>query len=108
MKDNGILSETPGHPAPVDMKFTYDPANPVPTYGGSNLEIKCGPLDQRVVEARDDVLTFTTAALTSPVRVVGALKARLFVSSANVNDTDWTAKLSDVYPDGSSHLLNDG
>lgn len=92
----------------ANRTFSYDPTNPVPTLGGNNLEIPCGPKDQRPIENRSDVLLYTSEKLIAPLAVVGKLSVTLTVSSANVNDTDWTAKLSDVYPDGTSHLIQDG
>eukprot|EP00041_Stephanoeca_diplocostata_P004471 m.45537 g.45537 ORF g.45537 m.45537 type:complete len:563 (-) comp15135_c0_seq5:1057-2745(-) len=108
MQQNHMLSETP-RSAPGDhLSYLYNPTNPVPTIGGNNLEIKCGPEDQKPVLDRDDVLEFTTPELTTAVPVLGNLTATLFVSSSNVNDTDFTVKLMDVYPDGASHLIQDG
>lgn len=86
----------------------YDPTNPAPTHGGNNLEIKCGPLDQSEIEKRPDVLVFTTDVLDLPLAITGNITADIWVSSADVNDTDWTVKLSDVYPDGTSHIIQDG
>lgn len=92
-------------------KFIYDPRNPVPTYGGANLveliEGPAGPRDQRKVEARDDVLIYTSDVLDKPLKVIGKIKVVLYASSSAV-DTDFTAKLTDVYPDGRSILLCDG
>lgn len=88
--------------------YTYDPSNPVPTVGGNNLEIKCGPLDQTDTLSRKDVLTFGTATLEKPMALTGPLKANLFVSTSKANDTDFTMKLIDVYPDGRHILINDG
>jgi hypothetical protein len=79
----------------------------VPTIGGQNLTQAKGPMDQRKVEGRDDVLLFTSEALTAPVEVTGRISARLFVSS-DCPDTDFTVKLTDVYPDGRSMLVTDG
>ena len=87
--------------------YEYDPKDPVPTVGGQNLNIERGPYDQRDVEDRDDVLVFTTDMLTEPVWIAGPVKARLFVTSDCV-DTDFTVKLTDVYPDGRSMLITDG
>jgi len=89
------------------LSFQYDPIDPVPTVGGQNLNIKDGPCDQRLVEDRDDVLVFSSAVLDEPYEVTGRVVARLFVSSDCV-DTDFTVKLSDVYPDGRSMLITDG
>lgn len=88
--------------------YLYDPKKPVPTVGGNNLIIKCGPKDQRAVQARSDVLVYTSEAFKEPMAITGEMKATLFVSSKGVNDTDFTVKLTDVYPSGASHLLQDG
>ncbi len=87
--------------------YSYDPTNPVPTIGGGNLNIAAGPFDQRPVENRSDVLIFTSPVLEQPYEATGAIKARLFVSS-DCPDTDFTVKLTDVYPDGRSMLITDG
>jgi predicted acyl esterase len=87
--------------------YRYDPKDPVPSVGGQELGVPLGPMDQRRVEQRPDVLLFTTAALAEPLEVTGQLSARLFVSS-DCPDTDFTVKLCDVYPDGRSMLVTDG
>ncbi|MHB0998309.1 MAG: CocE/NonD family hydrolase [Armatimonadota bacterium] len=87
--------------------YKYNPDNPVPTVGGQNLIIEAGPYDQRKVEGRSDVLLFTTKPLTEPVEVTGRVKVKLWASSS-AKDTDFTAKLTDVYPDGRSMLVCDG
>jgi predicted acyl esterase len=87
--------------------YRYDPAKPVPTVGGAELGKDIGPKDQRKVESRSDVLVFSTDVLTEPVDVAGRLTAKLFVSS-DCPDTDFTVKLTDVYPDGRSMLVTDG
>jgi len=103
---NGSLQTT----VPVDthqFTYPYDPTNPVPTRGGGNLLIAAGPYDQRSVENRSDVLIFTSPMLEQPYEATGAIKARLYVSS-DCPDTDFTVKLTDVYPDGRSMLITDG
>jgi uncharacterized protein len=87
--------------------YTYDPKNPVPNIGGQELGVPLGPMDQRRVENREDVLLFTTDELSEPIEVTGRLTAELFVSS-DCPDTDFTVKLCDVYPDGRSMLVTDG
>ncbi len=91
------------------MEYKFDPLNPVPTIGGVNLALPCGPLDQNSVEEgqRSDVLTFTTAAFTEALYITGPVNMVLY-GSTSAADTDFTAKFTDVYPDGSSHLLGDG
>jgi predicted acyl esterase len=87
--------------------YRYDPADPVPTLGGRNLNIQAGPMDQQSLESRADVLVFTGDALTEPLEVAGPVTARLFVAS-DAPDTDFTVKLTDVSPDGRSVLVTDG
>jgi len=91
----------------ASKSFRYDPKNPVPTIGGQNLMISKGPKDQRPIERRPDVLLFETPPLERPVEVTGRVTARLWVASS-ARDTDFTAKLTDVYPDGRSMLVLDG
>lgn len=107
---DGVL--TPDAPGPdVADTFEYDPADPVPTLGGrmimpSSLNA-VGPVDQRPIEDRDDVLCFTTPVLEEPVEVTGHVSLELHVSSSAV-DTDMTGKLVDVFPDGRALYLTDG
>ncbi len=91
--------------------YTYDPADPVPTRGGAvccnPTVFPWGPLDQRPVEAREDVLVYTTRPLNNDLEVIGPVKVVLYVSSS-APDTDFTAKLVDVFPDGYARILSDG
>jgi putative CocE/NonD family hydrolase len=87
--------------------FRYDPKNPVPTKGGGNYRLPSGPLDQSELESRTDVVLFSTEALAAPVEVTGRVIANLYISS-NCPDTDFTVKLTDVYPNGVSRLVTDG
>ncbi|MBX7254996.1 MAG: CocE/NonD family hydrolase [Candidatus Hydrogenedentes bacterium] len=87
--------------------FAFDPANPVPTLGGANLALPAGPMDQRAIGARNDILKFYTEPLAAPLEVTGHVLLRLQISSTAV-DTDFTAKLVDVYPDGREMLFLDG
>jgi putative CocE/NonD family hydrolase len=89
-------------------EFVYDPNDPVPTAGGCNL-VGCpaGPHDQSQVEKRNDVLVFTSEALENELEVTGPVKVILYAAST-AKDTDWTAKLLDVYPDGRPFNLCDG
>ncbi len=109
-KGDGALSSSNPH-AEVPDHYVYDPAKPVPTMGGplccdsSNLEP--GARDQRSVEARDDVLIYSTPTLEQDLEVTGPVSAELFASSSAV-DTDFTAKLVDVWPDGFAQNLTEG
>lgn len=89
----------------VARTFTYDPADPCPTKGGCNLTIPSGPYDQRELLTRKDVLLFTGPVLAEPLETTGGVRAKLFVSST-APDTDFTAKLLDIYPAGDNrHIL---
>jgi len=104
--ENGDLSKTlPENDVPIT--YAYDPTNPVPNLGGQNLNLQPGPHDQTSVESRDDVIVFTGPILTEPYEATGPIKAHLFVSS-DCLDTDFTVKLTDVYPDGRSMVITDG
>lgn len=87
--------------------YRYDPENPVPTRGGANVHLEAGPMDQQGIEERSDVLLFTSPPLIGPLTIAGKLTVRLYVTST-AYDTDFTAKLTDVYPDGRSILIADG
>jgi len=87
--------------------FKYDPNDPVPTNGGSNLTLPAGPFDQRKIEERSDILVYTTTPLKEPVEVTGPIHLILYASSS-ASDTDFTAKLVDVCPDGTAWNLTDG
>ncbi|MBN1781570.1 CocE/NonD family hydrolase [bacterium] len=87
--------------------FVFDPEDPVPTAGGRNLNIPAGSRDQRSVEEREDVLVYTTEPLMDSLVITGPVYVTLFACS-DATDTDFTAKLCDVYPDGRSMLVADG
>jgi len=118
---DGTLSRTPPNETGSGTTYSYDPRSPVPTIGGSFSGqpglVSAGGFDQRErrfdgdpgkgffgskppylpLRARDDVVVFQTEALAADVSVVGPIVVKLFVSSSAV-DTDFTAKLVDVYP----------
>ena len=109
-RGNGTLSTAAPGKETADQ-FIYDPGNPVPTVGGP---LCCdaehwapGPRDQRAVEARDDVLVYSTPPLAQDMEVTGPVSVELFAKSSAV-DTDFTAKLVDVWPDGFAQNLTEG
>jgi predicted acyl esterase len=106
LKDEQTLNEKP-EPKEKIYSFESDPENPVPTIGGRNLFLESGPKDQRLIEDRKDVLTFTTKPLTEDLEVTGKIVVKLYFSS-NAPDTDVAVRLTDVYPDGKSILITDG
>eukprot|EP01084_Bolivina_argentea_P138201 243362_1 len=91
------------------VSYMFDPTNPVITYGGNNLEISpCGPQSQEKNEkGRKDILHFTSDPLTKEFAIVGMITVKLFISS-DVVDTDFTAKIIDIYPNGVPMLVQDG
>ena len=107
--DGELLADAPaGERADT---YLYDPLRPVPTLGGRVMAPStanaAGPVDQRPVESRDDVLCYATPVLDRPVEVTGHVSLTLFVSSSAL-DTDFTGKLVDVFPDGRAIFLTDG
>jgi uncharacterized protein len=109
---NGTLStQVPGDE--FEDAYLYDPRNPVPTNGGATLipgafiSANAGPRDQRAIETRDDVLCYTTEPLERATEVTGPIELVLFASSS-ARDTDFTAKLVDVYPTGRAESITDG
>jgi uncharacterized protein len=90
--------------------IVYDPRDPSPTIGGSTLDddLEQGPYDQApVVETRNDIQVFSSVTLGSDVVMKGQPVAHLFVTSDR-KDSDFSLRLTDVYPDGRSMLLYDG
>ena len=107
---DGLLQWQPVRKSPND-NFNYDPKDPVPTTGGA---ICCepkilppGPLDQSAVERRKDVLVYTSGPLADNMEVTGPVRVVLYVATS-ANDTDFTAKLVDVPPNGNPLLVTDG
>ena len=92
-------------------QFVYDPRDPAPTRGGAvccNPKVlPWGPLDQRAVEKRPDVLVYTSAPLRKDLEVIGPVRVVLYAATS-APDTDFTAKLVDVFPDGRAQILTDG
>lgn len=91
-------------------QFSYDPANPVNSFGGNvcciGNAIQGGSLDQQTMELREDILVYSTPPLTEDVEISGFIESVLFVSS-DAKDTDFTLKLIDVYPDGKAYNLDE-
>lgn len=110
LQGNGSLSLSPPGEEEPD-RFEYNPANPVPAHGGGNsprlIPGIWGVMDQRPVEERRDVLVYTTPPLSQDMEAAGTIEVHLFASSST-RDTDWTAKLVDVAPDGFAMNLTDG
>jgi putative CocE/NonD family hydrolase len=98
-------------------RYTYDPRDPVPTVGGvssvltmtqgARTPVRPGPLDQRELERRDDVLVYTSGPLERDVEAIGPVETVLYAASS-ARDTDWTVRLCDVHSDGRSIVLTEG
>lgn len=107
---NGVLTAKMPDAQDQPDAFTYDPMNPVPSVGGNVCctggAIDGGAFDQQEMEARNDILVYTTPLLEEGVEVSGFIESTLYVSS-DATDTDFTIKLIDVYPDGRAYNLDE-
>lgn len=107
---DGTLSVAAPADEPPDL-LVYDPAAPTPSVGGpgccsGSSDAPAGAFDQSEVEQRHDVLVYSTPPLERGIEVTGPLEAIVYVSSS-ARDTDFTAKLVDVYPDGKAYNLQE-
>ena len=106
---DGMLSLTPSTSTGADH-YTYDPMNPVPSYGGNvcctGNAVQGGAFDQQQMETRHDILVYTSEPLTAGVEISGFIESTLYVSS-DAKDTDFTIKLIDVHPDGTAYNLDE-
>ena len=103
--DGALSQDSPGNERPDT--FVYDPNDPVPTLGGNNLITPPGVFDQTPAEERGDVLCYTSEPLSEEIEVTGPITVTLWAATSGV-DTDFTAKLCDVRPDGYVQNINDG
>jgi uncharacterized protein len=109
LRGDGLLSFNEPTTTATDQ-FTYDPKMPVATLGGNNCcgtPTEAGPIDQKPIERREDVLVYTSAFLTAPVTIAGPVKMKLFAATDGP-DTDWMIKLVDVYPNGTAMPISEG
>jgi hypothetical protein len=107
--DGKLAWDTPPASSQPD-RYRYDPENPVPSLGGNDccgVPTPAGPRDQRPIESRNDILVYTSDVLTREIEVTGPSRLVLYASSDAV-DTDFTAKLIDVYPDGRTINVAEG
>lgn len=106
--DGKLAPAVPGADAPD--AFTYDPMNPVPSYGGNvcctGNAVTGGAFDQRKMEERPDILVYTSEPLKEGIEASGPIGVTLYVSS-DAKDTDFTVKVIDVYPDGTAYNLDE-
>ncbi len=106
---DGVLTLNPPEKDTKD-DFTYDPMNPVSSYGGNvcctGNAIKGGAFDQQEMETRNDILVYTSEPLQEGIEISGFIETSIYISS-DVKDTDFTIKLIDVYPDGTAYNLDE-
>lgn len=106
--DGALVAAPPASDQPDT--FIYDPMNPVPSYGGNvcctGNAITAGSFDQRKMEARHDILVYTSEPFAEGVELSGPITPALYVSSS-AKDTDFTVKVLDVYPDGRAFNLDE-
>jgi hypothetical protein len=103
-----LATEPPATDSPD--QFTYDPDFPVPSLGGqvccTGSAVQGGSFDQRQMEARSDILVYTSEPFANGIEVTGTIEVTLFVSS-DARDTDFTVKLVDVHPDGRAFNIDE-
>jgi hypothetical protein len=105
--EGGLGPDTPPAASPPDG-FRYDPADPTPALGGAFLGSEgAGPQDNRPLEARPDVLCYTTPPLAQAVEIIGMVRLELYARSSLAH-TDFFGRLCDVAPDGRSTNICDG
>ena len=106
--DGTLVAAAPATDKPDS--FTYDPMNPVPSYGGNvcctGTAVQAGAFDQRKMEARNDILVYTSEPFKEGTELSGPMEPTLYVSS-DAKDTDFTVKVLDVYPDGRAYNLDE-
>ena len=109
LNGDGTLANAPP-PTDTPDAFTYDPMKPVTSYGGNvcctGTAIQAGSFDQRKMEARDDILVYTSEPFKEGTELSGPIVPTLYVSS-DAKDTDFTVKVLDVYPDGRAYNLDE-
>lgn len=107
LADDGLLDFVPPKDEPADS-YTYDPGNPVSITENTNIWSRAAELPDRAsLRGREDVLTYETGPLLNALEVTGPIAVEIYASST-ATDTDITAALVDVYPDGYSLLIQEG
>jgi len=109
-RGDGRLGWEPPSGEGAPARYRYDPEDPVPSVGGNNCcgaPTPAGPVDQRPVETRNDVLVYTSDILAEELDITGPVQVLLYASS-DAPDTDFIAKLVDVYPDGKAYNMAEG
>jgi len=104
--DGRLGTARPSEDSPPD-RFTYDPEHPVYTNGGQISTLVPGPRDRQETQQRNDILVYTSDPLIEDLEVTGPVRMKLYAASTVVN-TDFTATLTDVFPDGRAIHICEG
>lgn len=108
MTADGTLSQSQPTGENESLSYTYDPRNPVKTAGGNRMpSLQNGPIDQRPLDSRSDVLLFQSEPLQEPVEITGSAIVELYIST-DAPDTAFVVQLLDIYPDGYKWPIRDG
>jgi putative CocE/NonD family hydrolase len=110
LQPGGRLAPSAPAAGETTTTYRYDPANPVPTTGGNNCcgsPTIAGPVDQTPLDARADIVRFTSDVLKEPVTIAGPVTMDLHATTDG-KDTDWMVKLVDVHPDGKAYPMAEG
>jgi uncharacterized protein len=117
LRSGGGLSRDEPRGDEAADRYDYDPADPVPTIGGvssvltmtqgAETPVRPGPLDQRELERRGDVLAYTSETLEHDLDVIGPVEVVLYAASSAL-DTDFVVRVCDVHPDGRSIFVTEG
>jgi putative CocE/NonD family hydrolase len=103
--EGGLATVAPAESEPDH--YRYDPADPTPHVGGAIMSLDAGPKDNRALEARRDVLVYTSATVERDLEVIGPVRATIYAKSS-LGNTDFFVRLCDVYPSGKSLNICDG
>ncbi len=103
---HGLLRQMPATDNPPDH-YVYNPADPTPIVGGAQFNVLAGAKDNRRLEARPDVIRYTSPELTEPLEIIGRVSLNLYAQSS-LTHADFFARLCDVHPDGRSINICDG
>ena len=102
-----MLATEPAHALAEPTHYTYDPSDPTPAVGGAIFSILGGRRDNRALEARSDVRTYTTSPLREAVEIIGRVRLELYAQSS-LEYTDFFGRLCDVHPDERSFNICEG
>lgn len=107
LQSGRMLAKELPHDLSQPDHYTYNPLDPTPALGGAIFSIKGGRVENSALEARPDVLTYTTSPLRQPIEVIGRVRVQLYAAS-DLDHTDFFGRLCDVHPNGRSYNVCEG